>query len=161
MEERKIRSNRLFCFVFLFDICLGCICQDQLATVSISFGGVVWYGTKPGFTVIPYGITCILVRRPLVLSANCQTLSSYIVSPINLQFTFTQLEAHLQSVSATYKIDRSKDIQWKNARFGATDCFVLFFFSIFVWDVFVRISQQQFQFHLGVWCGMVPNLVLP
>jgi len=45
------------------------------------------------FTVIPHGITFIMVRRPVVLSANSQTLSSYIISLINLQFTFTQLEA--------------------------------------------------------------------
>jgi len=41
------------------------------------------------FTVIPYGITCIMVRMPLVLSANCHIPFPYIVSLIHLQFIFT------------------------------------------------------------------------
>jgi len=59
MEESEFFfSFLLFLFLFfVFDFCLGCKSSSSLQLFQL--GGVVWFGTKPGFyrnTVRYYGI---------------------------------------------------------------------------------------------------------
>jgi len=84
-----------FCFfVFLFEIFWW-----DVGLVSNCFNlGVEWFSTKPGFTVITYCITCILVRRPLALKHQLPLTFCPDCKPIILQFFSSWLKAQVCNI---------------------------------------------------------------